>query len=206
MYATDYDRIPKSDGVSSCNVITKVQSRETRDSQAIVESNAIMDIHMKGPNGTMDNDLLMDFIGTAKSPYRSLTPPFAISLRQRLIGTWKLESYIAYPTPRSTIQRPTFPMTRNVTGFIMYTPDGYMSAQMLIPGQQTFKRGEGEDAQWTEAAKRFFGYSGPYYISDEGPGREEILRHTFQFCNLPGWVVIYRSARIASRTMVRYLC
>lgn len=70
----------------------------------------------------------------------------------------------------------------------MYTPDGYMSAQMLIPGQQTFKRGEGEDAQWTEAAKRFFGYSGPYYISDEGRGREEVLRHTFQFCNLPGWV------------------
>ena len=70
----------------------------------------------------------------------------------------------------------------------MYTPDGYMSAQMLIPGQQTFKRGEGEDAQWTEAAKRFFAYSGPYYISNEGFTREETLRHTFQICNLPGWI------------------
>ena len=70
----------------------------------------------------------------------------------------------------------------------MYTPDGYMSAQMLIPGQQSFKRGEGEEPQWAEAGKRFFAYCGPYYITDEGAGREEILRHTFQVCNLPGWI------------------
>lgn len=109
-------------------------------------------------------------------------------LRRKLIGAWKLESYIAYPTPASPIQRPTYPMTKNVTGFIMYTPDGYMSAQMLIPGQQSFKRGEGEEPQWAEAGKRFFGYAGPYYITDEGVGRTEILRHTFQVCNLPGWI------------------
>lgn len=116
------------------------------------------------------------------------TPPPEPPLRQKIIGAWKLESYIAYPTPESPIQRPTFPMTKNVTGFIMYTPDGYMSAQMLIPGQQSFKRGEGEEPQWAEAGKRFFAYCGPYYISNEGSGREEILRHTFQVCNLPGWI------------------
>ncbi|QIW96325.1 hypothetical protein AMS68_001843 [Peltaster fructicola] len=110
------------------------------------------------------------------------------SLRSKIIGAWKLESYVAHPTPESTIQRPTYPMTKNVTGFIMYTPDGYMSAQMLIPGQQSFKRGEGEEPQWAEAAKRCFSYCGPYYITDEGPGREEVLRHTFQVCNLPGWI------------------
>jgi len=116
------------------------------------------------------------------------TPPPEPPLREKIIGAWKLESYIAYPTPESPIQRPTFPMTKNVTGFIMYTPDGYLSAQMLIPGQQSFKRGEGEEPQWAEAGKRFFAYCGPYYISDEGAGREEILRHTFQVCNLPGWI------------------
>ncbi|KAF2857958.1 hypothetical protein K470DRAFT_222283 [Piedraia hortae CBS 480.64] len=123
-------------------------------------------------------------------------------LRSRLIGTWKLESYIAYPTPESTIQRPTYPMTRNVTGFILYTPDGYMAAQMLIPGQRPFKRAEAKptdakspagpgttadlEAQWAEACKRFFCYSGPYYITREGDG--ECLRHTFQVCSLPGWI------------------
>ena len=117
-----------------------------------------------------------------------VTPPPEMPLRQKLIGSWKLESYIAYPTAESTIQRPTFPMTKYVTGMIMYTPDGYMSAQMLIPGQKSFKRGEGEEAQWAEAGKRFFAYCGPYYINNEGLEREEVLRHTFQCCNLPGWV------------------
>lgn len=116
------------------------------------------------------------------------TPPPPPSLRETLVGAWKLESYIAYPTPQSPIRRPTYPMTKNVTGFIMYTPDGYMSAQMLIPGQQSFKRGEGEEPQWAEAGKRFFAYCGPYYITNEGVGREEVLRHTFQVCNLPGWI------------------
>ncbi|GIZ48713.1 hypothetical protein CKM354_001176300 [Cercospora kikuchii] len=116
------------------------------------------------------------------------TPPPELPLRQKLIGAWKLESYIAYPTPNSSNQRPTYPMTKNVTGFIMYTPDGYMAAQMLIPGQQSFKRGEGEEPQWAEAGKRCFAYCGPYYITNEGRGREEVLRHTFQCCSLPGWI------------------
>lgn len=119
---------------------------------------------------------------------RCVTPPPEPSLRERLVGAWKLESYIAYPTPESLVKRPTFPMTKNVTGLILYTPDGFMSAQMLIPGQKSFKRGEGEDPQWAEAGKRCFAYCGPYYISNEGPGREEVLRHTFECCSLPGWI------------------
>ncbi len=133
-------------------------------------------------------DDLNDLNGGMYTLEQCMTPPPEIPLRQKLIGTWRLESYIAYPTPTSTIQRPTFPMTKNVTGFIMYTPDGYMSAQFFIPGQQAFQRGTGEEAQWAEAGKRFFAYSGPYYISNDGLGREEVLRHTFQVCNLPGWV------------------
>jgi hypothetical protein len=137
--------------------------------------------------GTNYDDLNDDAYTVAEEP---APPPPApvLSLRQKLVGAWKLESYIAYPTPDSPLQRPTYPMTKNVTGFIMYTPDGYMSAQMLIPGQQSFKRGEGEEPQWAEAGKRCFAYCGPYYITDEGKGREEVLRHTFQCCNLPGWI------------------
>lgn len=129
-------------------------------------------------------DLNGDFYTLAPSP----SPPPQLPLRQRLIGAWRLESYVALPTPSCKIQRPTYPMTKNVTGLIMYSPDGYMSAQMLTPGQQSFKRGEGEEAQWAEAGKRCFCYAGPYYISNEGYGRNEVLRHTFQVCNLPGWI------------------
>ena len=142
------------------------------------------DLQISAPQGTNYDDLN----GGMYTLEQCLTPPPEIPLRQKLIGTWKLESYTAYPTPNSTIQRPTYPMTKNVTGSIMYTPDGYMSAQFLIPGQQSFKRGTGEEAQWAEAGKRFFAYSGPYYVTHEGLGRGEILRHTFQVCNLPGWI------------------
>ena len=138
--------------------------------------------------GTNYDDLCVDLNGGMYTLEDCSTPPPEMPLRQKIIGAWKLESYIAYPTPESPIKRPTYPMTKNVTGFIMYTPDGYMSAQMLIPGQQSFKRGEGEEPQWAEAGKRFFAYCGPYYISNEGMGREEVLRHTFQVCNLPGWI------------------
>ncbi|KAF2152637.1 hypothetical protein K461DRAFT_306724 [Myriangium duriaei CBS 260.36] len=134
----------------------------------------------------MKEDLNGDFYTLA--PSRSPSPEPFVPLRERLVGAWRLESYIAYPTATSPIQRPTFPMTKAVTGLIMYTPDGYMSAQMLIPGQSPFVKGGGDDAQWAEASKRCFAYAGPYYISDEGRGREEILRHTFQICSLPGWV------------------
>ncbi|KAK4496248.1 hypothetical protein PRZ48_012228 [Zasmidium cellare] len=108
------------------------------------------------------------------------------TLHERLQGTWRLESYVAHPTPESTVQRPTYPMTKNVTGLIMYTCDGYMSAQMLMPGQKGFD-GSAEP-QWAEAGKRSFTYAGPYYITKEGPGEQEVLRHSFELCILPNRV------------------
>ncbi|KAF7190946.1 hypothetical protein HII31_08105 [Pseudocercospora fuligena] len=155
-----------------------------RVSSAPLPTLELDDTPMKDTEGTNYDDL-NEGLYTME---QCVTPPPEIPLRQKLIGAWKLESYVAYPTPQSPVQRPTYPMTKNVTGFIMYTPDGYMSAQMLIPGQQSFKRGEGEEPQWAEAGKRCFAYCGPYYISNEGQGREEILRHTFQCCSLPGWI------------------
>lgn len=104
-------------------------------------------------------------------------------LRERLQGCWRLESYTALPTAASTVQRPTYPMTKNVTGLIMYSHDGYVSAQLTIPGQKDF---DGKnDEHWAEAGKRFFAYSGPFYISTEGPGGKEVLRHQFEICILP---------------------
>ncbi|KAG9528537.1 hypothetical protein KCU93_g4251, partial [Aureobasidium melanogenum] len=148
--------------------------------------NTTYDLDVKSPSINISNidDLNGDYYTLCKTP----SPPPQRPLRQRLVGTWRLEAYVAYPTPSCRFQRSTFPMTKNVTGLIMYTPDGYMSAHMLIPGQMSFKRGEGEEPQWAEAGKRSFSYAGPYYITNEGMGREEILRHTFQVCNLPGWL------------------
>ena len=46
------------------------------------------------------------------------------SLREQLIGAWKLLSYIETPVDGSPKR---FPMGENAQGIIMYTPDGYMA-------------------------------------------------------------------------------
>jgi hypothetical protein len=77
-------------------------------------------------------------------------------------------------------------MTKNVQGMILYTSDGYMSAQLWIPGQPAFTTESGTESQWAEAGKRYFGYCGPYYISEED--NKVRLRHGFRISNRPDLV------------------
>lgn len=109
------------------------------------------------------------------------------------MGTWRLESYVAYPSATSRHQKLITPMTKHVTGLLMYTADGYMSAHMLIPGQARIEQRQSENSEkmdatqhYAEASKRCFAYAGPYYINSAANGKEE-LRHSFQVCSLPGW-------------------
>ena len=113
-------------------------------------------------------------------------PNTASELRFRLIGAWQLESYMSVPVSPTSASKPTYPMTKNVQGMILYTSDGYMSAQLNIPGQKAFNIDEASESQWAEAAKRYFGYCGPYYISEEG-GKVR-LRHGFRIVNRPNLV------------------
>src|SRR6516225_5052497 len=63
----------------------------------------------------------------------------AQGLRERLIGTWKLVSYVEKPVDGSA---PFYPMGEEPHGIIMYTPDGYMSAQLMHPGRPRFASGD----------------------------------------------------------------
>jgi hypothetical protein len=77
-------------------------------------------------------------------------------------------------------------MTKSVQGIIMYTPDGYMSAQMSIPGQVKFDIGTAKEADWAESGRRYFAYSGPFFVSEEDGGVK--LRHNMRICNRPDMV------------------
>jgi hypothetical protein len=61
------------------------------------------------------------------------------TLRERLIGAWKLESYIEKPVDGSPLGHP---LGEDATGLIMYTPDGYMSAQLMRAGRKPFGSGD----------------------------------------------------------------
>jgi hypothetical protein len=47
------------------------------------------------------------------------------TLREQLIGAWKLASYVEKPVDGSPA---TYPLGETPRGLILYTPDGYMSA------------------------------------------------------------------------------
>jgi hypothetical protein len=114
-------------------------------------------------------------------------PPETVSeLRFRILGTWQLESYKSIPVSPTSSSKPTYPMTKNVQGIILYTADGYVSAQLSIPGQKPFNVEDASESQWAEAAKRYFGYCGPYYITEE-EGKIR-LRHGFRIANRPNMV------------------
>lgn len=90
----------------------------------------------------------------------------ADKLRKALIGSWNLESYISYPVDPNSKSRPTYPMSKTVKGIIMYNPDGFMSVQMMIPGQKPFTPQNATDADWAESGRRYFAYAGPFYCKE----------------------------------------
>src|SRR5437763_5915326 len=60
-------------------------------------------------------------------------------LRDQLIGAWKLLSYEERPVDGS----PSFyPMNEKPMGIIMYTPDGFMTAQLMKPDRKPFASGD----------------------------------------------------------------
>jgi hypothetical protein len=60
------------------------------------------------------------------------------SLRDRLIGAWRLAEFTVTAEDGTV----TYPMGEDVEGLIIYTPDGYMSAQLMEPGRPAYASGE----------------------------------------------------------------
>ena len=55
-------------------------------------------------------------------------------------------------------------------GIIMYTPDGYMSAQLMHPDRRPFASGdwfEGTNDEYREEASTYIAYSGPFHVDEE---------------------------------------
>ena len=106
------------------------------------------------------------------------------SVRSQLIGAWELASYISH-----NIDEPSdkiYPMTEDCKGIIMYTPDGYMGAQMQIPGSTPFTNTNEGPKQAPGAMEGFFAYTGRFYLDEEG--EEPILMHEMQVCSYPDWL------------------
>jgi hypothetical protein len=105
-------------------------------------------------------------------------------LRERVQGAWTLVSWVNVDNETG---EESYPFGPDATGIIMYTSDGYMSAQIMTPGRAEYDRPDfagGTEAQHAGAASGYLAYSGPYEVDEEASE----LRHYLDVSLLPNWL------------------
>lgn len=123
-----------------------------------------------------------------------MTTLSANDLRSYIIGAWTLESYQSSAIDGSNVR---YPLGADARGIIMYTADGYMSAQIMRSERPQFHTGDmtvADDEELATAASGYLAYSGRYTVSDDG-----VIAHHVDVSLLPNWVggIQYRAAQIA---------
>jgi Lipocalin-like domain len=106
----------------------------------------------------------------------------SVALRDALIGTWKLVSYVETPVDGS-LQR--FPLGEKPEGMLLYAPDGYMSAQLMRPGRRKFSSGDrfkGALEEYADEAIGYLAYSGPFHVDEA----TSTLTHSMTVSLFPG--------------------
>ncbi|MCJ1655261.1 lipocalin-like domain-containing protein [Staphylococcus sp. NRL 16/872] len=104
-------------------------------------------------------------------------------LKDQLIGTWKLVRYQDEDKDGNIF----FPLGKDATGFIMYNPDGYMSAQLMQQGRQAYESGDlhtGTKDEMAEAAHGYVAYSGRFELDEEN----STVYHTMEVSMNPTWL------------------
>jgi hypothetical protein len=107
----------------------------------------------------------------------------AEGLHERLIGAWKLVSYQEIPVDGS---EPFEPLGHEPKGIIMYTPDGYLSAQLSKPDRPNFASGDwfaGTAEDYTSEASSYIAYSGPFHVDESA----QTLTHSMFVSLFPDW-------------------
>nr|BBX78268.1 hypothetical protein MFLOJ_20550 [Mycobacterium florentinum] len=114
-------------------------------------------------------------------------------MRANLIGAWELQSYESSALDGSDV---SYPLGADARGVIMYTPDGYMSAQLMRAGRTPFDRDDphhAHDNELAAAAGGYMSYAGPFSVVDDG-----LIAHHVEVSLLPNWIggIQYRKARL----------
>jgi hypothetical protein len=106
-------------------------------------------------------------------------------LRDAVLGAWEL---LSYTIDDSEAGDTTYPLGPHPVGLIMYTEDGYMSAQLMRPDRSTVAPPPGASGRSlgpeSAAATGYLAYSGPFHV-DETTGT---LHHKVTVSVFPSWV------------------
>jgi hypothetical protein len=105
-------------------------------------------------------------------------------LSEDIVGAWRLVSYVAEDDAGGAV---TYPLGRDAVGLIMYTNDGYMSAQLMRPGRPAYDQPDtagATTAQAVAAAAGYLSYSGPYDVDES----TNVVHHHVAVSLLPNWL------------------
>ncbi|MFE0629206.1 lipocalin-like domain-containing protein [Streptomyces sp. NPDC058864] len=103
-------------------------------------------------------------------------------LRERLLGAWRLVSYVAVDEAGERY----YPLGEDADGLIVYTPQGWMSAQLVRRDRPLFAGGRlesGSDSELAEAGRGFVSYAGRFRVIDE-----HTLSHDVSISLFPNWM------------------
>ena len=105
-------------------------------------------------------------------------------LSQRIVGTWELVQCVA----RTPDGQESFPSGEDFRGILCYSPDGYVSVNLMRPGRPLLSPGKAmrtaPDSEIAAISRGYMAYAGPYRV-DEAAG---VIHHTFELCLEPGWI------------------
>lgn len=80
-----------------------------------------------------------------------------------------------------------YPLGPNALGLIIYTPDGFMSAQLMQPDRPRYRSDlvhHGEPHERSAAAAGYLAYSGPYRVDEE----QSTVYHRTSVSLYPNWI------------------
>ena len=99
-------------------------------------------------------------------------------------------------------------MGPNANGIIMYTPDGYMSAQLVTPGQRIFKPADGTASDFEAQGRNAVSYTGAFYLDEKGDENGPLLVHEMRSSSSPTLVGDRQRRLVEIKEEVdgRYLC
>ncbi|CAG9271256.1 lipocalin-like domain-containing protein [Paraburkholderia unamae] len=106
------------------------------------------------------------------------------TLREQLIGAWKLVSYVEEPVDGSGT---LYPFGETPQGIIMYTPDGYMSAQLCRQERMPFASGDwfkGSAQEYEAQGSSYIAYTGPFEVDEA----TQSLTHSMFISLFPNWI------------------
>jgi Lipocalin-like domain len=88
------------------------------------------------------------------------------AITSQLVGVWTLVSFVSLQDGLEE----SFPFGPKPEGFLIYTSDGYVSAQLMKPGRSLFQSRDWQQAtasEFQDAGSGYIGYCGVYAVDEE---------------------------------------